>query len=472
MPAFYKFMIYKYLLNPKSIGEDKSRRELILNILLLFTLGLLFIATLAKAIFDGFHLHPAPGTMSIYILFVIDMFFASLYFFSRKGFATCVAYVFVLLYFFLATYMAYLWGVEAQSPLIFFILVIFLSGILINSFFAFVMTLLSSSVLYLFYYWQTQQIFSPDMSWKAPWQWKEVIVVTVIFGLIAMVSWLSNRETEKSLRRARRSEGELKKERDMLEIRVQERTEELKRVQLEKSSQIHRFAEFGRLSSGFFHDLINPLTIMSLNMERVKDEQIKEVGEAKLYLSKAIGAAKRLEDFIITARKQVMQQENLHFFSLSSEIKNVIEMLSYKAKKAKVILQYHGEKSLEIFGDSVKFSQAMTNLIANAIDAYHLSHDEKSLNNHEVKISSYKKDQLVYVEVEDHGEGIEKENLEKIFEPFFSTKNDQGMGIGLSLTRDIIEKSFKGKIRVESKRGQGAKFIVELPLVSEDKNNL
>ena len=114
----------------------------------------------------------------------------------------------------------------------------------------------------------------------------------------------------------------------------------------------------------------------------------------------------------------------------------------------------------------------MTNLIANAIDAYHLSHDEKSLNNHEVKISSYKKDQLVYVEVEDHGEGIEKENLEKIFEPFFSTKNDQGMGIGLSLTRDIIEKSFKGKIRVESKRGQGAKFIVELPLVSEDKNNL
>lgn len=459
-------MFLKFFIEPKSQGEDRRRRELILNILLFSTLVMLGVATLAKLFFDGVTGQPAPGTLSFFQLLIIDLFFVAIFIFSRKGYARIVSYIFVLLYFALATDMVYMWGVEAQSPLIFYILVIFLSGVMIGSFFAFVITLFSSLSLYVFYYLQSRQLIFPDTGWKAPWQWKEVIVVTVIFGIIALVSWLSNRETERSLRRAKKSEAALKKERDLLEIRVQERTEELKKAQLEKISQMHRFAEFGRLSSGFFHDLLNPLTIMSLNMERVKDEQIKEVGETKIYLSKAIAATKRLEDFIMTARKQIQQQETCKVFSVNSEIKNVIDILSYKAKKARVEIDYHPQAEIELFGDSVKFSQVITNLVANAIDAY-ASFDKSVNKSLPVKISSYLENDFVFIEVEDFGEGIEEKNIEKIFEPFFSTKENSGLGIGLSFSKDIIEKNFQGKISVESWLGQGTKFILELPIVPE-----
>ena len=450
----------KYLVEPKSSGDDNRRHELILNILLVSTIGLLLIATILKIIFDGFFAPPAPGVLPLANMIYIDLFFILLYFFSRKGYSSYVAYIFVALYFFLATYMAYLWGVEAQPPLIFYILVIVLSGVLISSHFAFFVTLTTSAFLYLFYYLHTSGMLETDMGWQDPWQWKEVIVVTIIFVVISVVCWLSNRETEKSLKRARRSEADLKNERDFLEIRIKEKTDELKRSQLEKMSSLYRFAEFGRLSSGFFHDLLNPLTIVSLNMEKVKDAQIKEIGEAKAYLAKAIAATKRLEDFIITARKQVKSQEKKKIFSATKEIKQVIEMLSYKAKKNKVEIGFEFSDEVELFGDSVKFSQAITNILANAIDAYADMQADSFNQRRRIKIKSARSENKIILSIEDFGEGIEKKNLDSIFEPFFTTK-EKGAGLGLAISYKIVQEH-GGDISVQSKVGEGTTFKVLL----------
>lgn len=141
---------FRYLVEPKSKGDDKRRQELILNILLVSTIGLLLVATILKIIFDGFFTPTAPGTLPLMNLIYVDLFFIALYYFSRKGYFYFSSYIFVALYFFLATYMAYLWGVEAQPPLIFYILVIVLSGVLISSRFAFFVTLGASAFLYFF----------------------------------------------------------------------------------------------------------------------------------------------------------------------------------------------------------------------------------------------------------------------------------------------------------------------------------
>jgi C4-dicarboxylate-specific signal transduction histidine kinase len=274
---------------------------------------------------------------------------------------------------------------------------------------------------------------------------------------MATISWLSNRETEKSLKRARKSEADLKKERDLLEIKVKERTEELKKAQLEKIAQVYRFAEFGRLSSGFFHDLVNPITIVCLNLERINGSRIKEIGEAKNYLSKAVDATRRLESFIMTARKQIRKEEEKKIFSVYDEVQQIIEMLSYKARKANVEVKLKMSEALELFGDSVRFSQAITNLVANAIDAYaNISSQTKK-----VEIKVFYKNNSIFLEIKDFGEGIKKDNLKLIFEPFFSTKQEQGIGIGLSLTKDIIEKDFGGSIEVFSEEGEGAKFVLK-----------
>ncbi len=453
-------MLYKFLhsiVKPKSKDEDSKRREFILNILLVTTIFLISIAAILRFLSDGISCMPNSGSLSAWIIFLIDIFFIGLYLLSRKGLYSLSAYIFVGVYLLLAIYMVAIWGVEVQAGLMFFILVIVFSGVLIGTRFSFFITCLESLILYFVFFLQTQNKLTPDSTWKEAWDWSEVIVVTIVFFIIAIISWLSNRETEKSLKRARQSEENLKKERDLLEIKVKERTEELKKTQLEKIAQVYRFAEFGRLSSGFFHDLVNPLTIVCLNLERINDSKIKEIGEAKNYLSKAVEATRRLENFIMTARKQIRKEEEKKIFSIYDEVQQIIEMLSYKARKANVEVSLKMRDALEIFGDSVRFSQAITNLLANAIDAYADTFGKTK----KVEIKVFHKNNSIFLEIKDFGEGIKKDNLKLIFEPFFSTKKDQGIGIGLSLTKDIIEKDFGGSIEVFSEEGKGTKFVLK-----------
>ena len=325
-------------------------------------------------------------------------------------------------------------------------------------------------------YAQYQKLIVVNQYWKQEvWRPTDMIVVSFIFALIAVISWLSNREIEKSLTRARKSEAELKKERDSLEITVETRTKELKEVQAEKISQLYRFAEFGRLSSGLFHDLINPLTAVSLNMEKLKqggqlihdhpvsvagDSERLSVSQAAEYVDKAVQAAGKLEDLVVSVRKQLARQENNAIFSLSEEIYHVIDVLSYKAKKAGVVIQYVPAHDAKTFGDAVKFNQVALNLIANAIDAYEDIQSQGKI----ILVSLQEKNGNIIFSVKDSGMGIPKENMQKIFEPFFTTKTEgRGIGIGLSMTKRIVEKDFKGTISVESDYGKGTVFNVMMP---------
>ena len=81
-----------------------------------------------------------------------------------------------------------------------------------------------------------------------------------------------------------------------------------------------------------------------------------------------------------------------------------------------------------------------------------------------VTVSTRKQDGKVEIEVRDNGVGIPQKNLDKIFQPFFTTKpTGEGTGLGLSLAYDIVTKGHGGKIRVETNEGSGTAFIVELP---------
>jgi signal transduction histidine kinase len=240
-----------------------------------------------------------------------------------------------------------------------------------------------------------------------------------------------------------------------LEIKVEERTKELKETQMEKMAQMYRFAEFGRLSSGLFHDLINPLNALSLNIEKIKGE------ESKPHLDKAIMAAKKMEDFINAIRKQMSKQDNEIPICLNDEIKQVIEILAYKARKANVKIQFSTKSEIKTVGNIIKFNQIILNLIANAID----SCSEKKINDNKVIVKIFEEDGKAVLVVKDNGIGIKTENLEKIFEPFYTTKNTMsGIGLGLSLVKRIIEKDFGGMIRVKSEFGEGAEFTVEFPI--------
>jgi len=366
--------------------------------------------------------------------------------------------------------MGYQWGVDVSASLLFYAIIIVMAGILINARFAFITVFIIGVTIAVTAYLQSIGAVIPNRYWTTDhWRTTDVIVTSFLFMIIATVSWLSNREIEKSLARARKSEAELKEERDSLEAKVEERTLELKAEQMKQISQLYRFAEFGKLSSGFFHDIINPLTVASLNMAQIKNEHTREIEGVKFYFDKAAVAIKRMENFIIAVRKQMANQKTETLFSLQKEINSVIQILDYKIKKANVKIIFVSSKDIVIYGDPTKFSQIILNLITNAIDSYIGIYDARE---RKVKMEVFLRDGFIYLSVQDWGCGVVAEFREKVFQPFFTTKeNDAGTGIGLYLVKNIIENSFDGTIDFKSEKDKGSIFNVSFPVRNKFMDN-
>lgn len=460
---------YKTLVAPKSINKDTVRREFILNILLIGLVILSFFAFWVNIVDSVVYKHTYTGLEPL-ISFTIFILFSVLLFISRKGKSEISSTIMVILLFLSGIYTSYRWGIDVSQGLLMYALVIIMAGVLISSRIAFFLTLAGMFIIIILAGLELNHIRMPDHRWKyAPLHAGDVIVYVVTLNLIWVISWLSNREIEKSLKRARASERELKFERDQLEIKIEERTQELKRIQLEKITQVYRFAEIGRLTSGFMHDLVSPISLVSLNLHKLNHEsQQKNLYHIQALLKRAIKGTRYLENFVITARKQLQNQEVKKIFSLNNEIKHVIQILTYKANKARVKIIFEPKETFKLFGNPIKFNQIVMNLILNAIDSY----DEDQENNRKVKIFIKNTKKNVTLNIQDFGVGIPQENLSKIFDPFFTTKTvEKGTGIGLSITKEITKQNFNGEIFVKSEKKSGTIFTVIFPKIYPKKTN-
>jgi signal transduction histidine kinase len=351
------------------------------------------------------------------------------------------------------------WGIDLPSSNLFYVLIIIISGILINTRFAIIVTVVIGLTMSIIGYLQHTNVLFINNYWKQrDWSTSDIVMTIIVYIIIATVSWLSNREIEKSLVRAQKSEAELKKERDSLAEIVKQKTKEIRAEQAEKISQFYRFAEIGRLSSGLFHDLISPLTSLSLNIEKIKTVNPEEV---KPYLDRSILMVKKMDEFITSVRKQIIKQENKKVFCLNEEIRQVIDILSYKILREKIEISFVADKNnIKTFGDIAKFDQIVLNLLTNAIEAYD---NKKEIVKKEILVNLKEDKDYVIFTIKDYGVGISEEISNNLFEPFFTTKNfTNGLGIGLPMVKSIVEKDFLGEIKVESLENIGTKFIVKL----------
>jgi len=464
-----KTFLVKNILTPRSVGEDSQRREFILNVLLLTSIVIFAVALLCNltiAIIDPVRFSGSSDSSTIPIMIVLGVL-VMLYGLSRKGHFRISAYIIIGIFLLFSFLMGYQWGIGVTASLLIYMLVIIMAGILISTRFSFIVTSVIVVILVVVGKLQLHSIIVADTAWKLlPWTQQDTLMTCIIFVVAATVSWLSNREIEASLARAHRSEASLRAQRDSLEVLVEERTKELKEAQLEQISQLYSFAEFGRLSSGLFHDLMNPLTAVSLNVERAKTEgeTLGDITRTQHYLDQAFVAAKRMEQFISAIRKQIGKHGEKKEFSLVEETSQVLDILSYKAHVAEVTLTLQATQDCVIVGDPMRFSQVMLNLVTNAIDAYDCKLESQT--DCSVVISIEQSGTDVVCTVTDRGIGIEEKNIENIFKPFFTTKPNEktkGTGIGLSIVKTIIEKDFNGTITVVSTPSTGTVFTVTLP---------
>ena len=199
------------------------------------------------------------------------------------------------------------------------------------------------------------------------------------------------------------------------------------------------------------HEIKNPLTPINLSIQRLEekyvndqDDLIKCFPEAAETIHQEIrnlqNLARSFSDFA-----KINEPEYLEFDPEKS-ISEIIKPYEYSFK-----IKLHSDKQRTIKFDTTHFYQIITNLIQNAIDA--------SENDSEINISISDRDDIVEIKIRDHGSGISKENLQKIFEPYYSSKI-KGTGLGLAVVKRLININF-AEIEVESELDKGTTFFIK-----------
>jgi signal transduction histidine kinase len=444
---------YRVLIAPRSEGEDARRREYILNIILLASILMLLFC---DAIVGYYGLQNHPSGTPFLAFSILPAFFIVLYALSRRGFFVLSSYLLIAAYFIGNSYAAYHWGINLPTGILGYALLIVIGSILISTRFAFVLTGIIGIYVAALWYIQLHEfiVVTPQSLTLG-----DGIALVVLYFIIVIVAWLSNREIERSLARARISERELKEERDLLEVKVDERTHELQAAQLEKVDRLYRFAEFGQLASGLFHDLTSMLNAIALRIEHDTPPE----------LTNAFTVQREIDDFVESVRKQLNQETTQEYFSMVEGTEWAMQLLVHKCHTEHISLSFIHDASIpDYFGDAAKFHQVMVNVLMNAVDSFiDVAYSPGAVRTISIKL--FVEHNEVIIQVKDTGSGMPIEIQQKIFEPFFTTKGGKGTGIGLAITRRIVENYFFGIITVESFEGQGSLFTIRFPLLTHEK---
>jgi signal transduction histidine kinase len=235
-----------------------------------------------------------------------------------------------------------------------------------------------------------------------------------------------------------------------------EKSEELQ----EQLRQAEKSAVIGRLGSAIAHEIRNPLNYINLTLDHLKSKFVPGDEQKVAAFTKLIGQIKsevarinqQISDFLNYSRPANV---NLRPVEARQLVEDSLRLVEGQAAENNIRISVVEHENIPlVLGDPEFLRSVFNNLFINAVQA--MGNEGGNLN---VKITS--DDGVVRFEVTDTGSGISQDNLSKIFEPYFSTK-ETGTGLGLAIVQKIVD-VHSGAIDVESKEGDGTKFTVRLP---------
>lgn len=409
---------------------------------------------------------PENGGLPLPFTTLLFLGMLCIWYLGRRGFIKTSAWLLISAYGLPTIFCFYYWGADLPAAIMMTVLIVMMAGIFLGSRPALSVAISFISAIFIISYLQVKKLIPINDSWRqAPNQLADSFVYTLIFSIIFLLAWTIVRENKRALKAATVARLELEKERDQLEITVAARTKAITEMRREKLGQLQTLASIGQLSGGIFHDIINPLTVVNLNLEQLRTEHSPHLDKSQDYLQQALAALKRIQELINSANACLRRQSQEKYFSVRTEIEQIKKIMDSQAKENKVNIELEVEEDSEIKGNPTRFSQVMMNLLKNAIEAC------AQTDNNDKKISIWlgreRPEQIVKIQISDNGSGIAEEDYQKIFEAFFSTKNNNGknIGLGLSLVKEIVEQDFNGNIKVESCLGEKSTFIIQLPVL-------
>lgn len=228
----------------------------------------------------------------------------------------------------------------------------------------------------------------------------------------------------------------------------------IKQLQDEKEQQkelmIHqsKLAAMGEMIGNIAHQWRQPLTHLSyilMNLEEIEDKKARS--------KKVVEGTKQLEFMSHTIddfKDFYAPQKEKEYFTLADQTRHVLELI--KLQDIELILDI--QQNLTIFNYKNEFKQVLLNVLSNAKETL----IQRNIKNPTIMISINKNQ----ITIEDNAGGIKEKNIQKIFEPYFTTK-EKSSGIGLYMSKIIIEKNMQGELRVVNS-DKGALFTIQLPL--------
>jgi signal transduction histidine kinase len=270
-------------------------------------------------------------------------------------------------------------------------------------------------------------------------------------------------ENAQLIQQLNKATNQIKEYADQLEQMVQQRTQELVEAQ-NKLIQSERLAAIGEIAAMVGHDLRNPLQVIvytiylsnellkkaSPEVRKVMQENhledlLARIGEQVNYMNKIISD---LQDYSKPLKPNIVEANIIDL--INDTISSIVV-----PENVKINIRVP-EDFPKVPMDTSMIKRVFVNLVINAIQAM--------LDGGQLTIESSITDDTVKVNVQDTGVGIPKENLDKLFQPLFTTKS-KGQGFGLAVCRRLVE-AHGGTISAESEVGKGSTFTIKLPLES------
>ncbi|WP_457593807.1 ATP-binding protein [Hydrogenimonas sp.] len=271
----------------------------------------------------------------------------------------------------------------------------------------------------------------------------------------------------------------------LLEERVKARTKDLQklneelenlvRTEVRKSRekdrmliQQSRLAAMGEMIGNIAHQWRQPLNALGLVLQNI--QLAYETGRMdREYLDKATLKGMRLiesmshtiDDF----RNFFKPNKSKEMFSVSDAINAALELVDSSFRNHDISVETDVREDLKANGYPSEFSQVLLNVLNNAKDAL----IENGVKNRKIGIKAFAKEENIVIEIEDNAGGIENEIIEKIFDPYFTTKDEgKGTGLGLYMSKMIMQRSMHGQIDAQNTPA-GAKFVITIPGHTEQK---
>lgn len=260
--------------------------------------------------------------------------------------------------------------------------------------------------------------------------------------------------------------GDLATELARMSQRLKER-EEMIRNQARELVRGDRFATIGKMSTQIAHEIRNPLNAMGLKLElledlidevrpELSDHRIGEMSSSIQSITREIDRLREITEYYLKFAKFPKVEKEIT--DLPVVLGDLVGFYAEEAQRKGISIETEMEPSVRCPADANLLRHAVSNLLKNALEAIHMDGRADGM----VWVKVWRSGDRAHISVKDNGPGIPPEQLDRVFEPFFSSKKG-GTGLGLTLVQQIIQEH-GGEIRCSSESGSGAVFSISLPM--------